>query len=514
MQQPAATESIEGDVLVLRDTFKPNAKQRQFWRAANQPYSEVEEVLFDGAIRGGKTQAGAKLIVAWAMRYGGTYVISRFSYRELEDSTKKVCLYGDGALPPAIPPQLIATNPNTGRPDINETHNRVRLVNGAEILFRALEPKERGKVRNLTASGWFIDQAEELEGEDIEDFYQEIKGRCSDPRGPRKLLLVANPGATDHLLHTRFIDPITRYGKTARIHVTIHDNRDNIPYDYYLMLLATEHTNSNYFRRMVMGEWGVSGGQRFKTWDERIHVCDPFDVPAEWTFLEGIDYGWSNPTVWLSEAIDFEGSHWVVAEHHATETDVKDHAAAIKALRANDTRHPKFGSYVEQRRPFQGNLEPSASWLDPSAWNKKENDSVAMNFLQHGIYAAKAVNERIGGWNRLGELLNDRGTASGYPRLRIFRNCDLLIKEIPNLKIKLGTDDVEKVNDHASDALRYVEMSQMPPPEAEEDEPGFTREEHMKKILTARSKTRSLTETGEPTGVSEIIPAGQLWFPS
>jgi hypothetical protein len=70
-----------------------------------------------------------------------------------------------------------------------------------------------------------IDQAEELDGEDIEDFYQEIKGRCSDPRGPRKLLLVANPGPQDHLLYKRFIDPISRYGKAARMHVTIHDNR-------------------------------------------------------------------------------------------------------------------------------------------------------------------------------------------------------------------------------------------------------------------------------------------------
>jgi hypothetical protein len=106
--------------------------------------------LFDGSIRGGKTQAAVRWIVAKALQTGGTYVISRFSYRELEDSTKKVCLYGEGGLPPAIPEQVLWKG-NLDKAK-NETHNKVKLANGAEILFRALEPKERGKIRNITAN--------------------------------------------------------------------------------------------------------------------------------------------------------------------------------------------------------------------------------------------------------------------------------------------------------------------------------------------------------------------------
>lgn len=494
MSRAGAVVRRDGSRLEITDTFVPNAKQRQFWHHANRPFSEVEEVLYDGSIRGGKTQAGVRLLVAWAMAYGGTYVISRFSYRELEDSTKKVCLYGDGALPPAIPTELL----RGGRLDLakNETHNKVTLRNGAEILFRALEQKERGKVRNLTASGWFIDQAEELEPgtneteEELEDFYMEIKGRCSDPRGPRKLLLVANPGPEDHLLYRRFIDPRTRHPKTARVHCTIHDNRANVPPDYYEMLLATEHTNPAYFNRMVMGMWGVTGGKRFKTFDRRIHVCEPFDIPSSWTILEGGDYGWANYTAWEWLAIDHIGRHYVVAEHAAKEWEVKDHAKAIKAIRRGLVEPITVGPLglpydAFARRPFQGELEPSAIWLDPASWHKREGDSIAMNFLQHEIYAAKAINDRLGGWNRIEEKLNNR-LPDGGPELMIFSNCELLIKELPNLRIKPGTEDVEKVNDHASDALRYIIMSQQPGSEAPTPE-----EEHTREAVAARIAARA-----------------------
>ena len=497
MTTEAATERRDGSKLIVVDRFRPNPKQRAFFVAAAKPYSEVEEILFHGAIRGGKTQAGVKLLVAWALKYGGTYVISRFSYRELEDSTKKVCLYGDGALPPAIPSQVL----RGGSLHLakNETHNKVTLANGAEILFRALEPRERGKVRNITASGWLIDQAEELEGDDIADFYQEIKGRCSDPRGPRKLLLIANPGPTDHLLYSRFLDPITKYEKSANVHVTIHDNKSNIPYDYYLMLLATEHTNENYFRRMVMGEWGVMGGKRFKTWDPRLHVVEPsvalgdrLVIPSSWTVLEAGDYGFSHYTVWEWLAIAPNGRHYFVAEHAAKETEVADHAKRIKLIRDGD---PKLKEEWWDNRPFHGQLQPSAIWLDPSAFHKREHDSIAQNFLKHGIYAARAINDRLGGWTRMGNMLNER-LPDGYPRLQFFSNCQLATFEIPNLRVKPGTDDVEKVNDDAADTVRYALMSQQPDPEEDDPEKERTRASELERILAARNDPRSLASRG------------------
>jgi hypothetical protein len=73
----------------------------------------------------------------------------------------------------------------------------------------------------------------------------------------------------------------------------------------------------------------------------------------------------------------------------------------------------------------------------------------------------------------------------GFPRLRIFNTCTNLIKELPNLRIKDGTDDVVKENDHASDALRYAIMSRMPHPLLEEDDEDLLshRERLVKRII-------------------------------
>jgi hypothetical protein len=139
-------------------------------------------VLFDGSIRGGKTQAAVRWIVAKALQTGGTYVISRFSYRELEDSTKKVCLYGEGGMPPAIPEQVLwKRQPRQGEErDAQQGQARERRRDPVPCA-RAEGARQDPQHHRLR---WFIDQAEELDGDDIEDFYQEIKGRCSDPRGP------------------------------------------------------------------------------------------------------------------------------------------------------------------------------------------------------------------------------------------------------------------------------------------------------------------------------------------
>jgi hypothetical protein len=167
----------------------------------------------------------------------------------------------------------------------------------------------------------------------------------------------------------------------------------------------------------------------------------------------GIDYGWAQPTAAIWCAIDFNGRWWVVGEHYEKERPISWHARKIKEIENNL------------------NISPSSIWLDPSTWARKsEYESTGMEFADYGIYAGRAQNDRLGGWNRIEEMLTER-LEDGMPRLRIFNTCPSLIQELPSLKVKAGTDDVEKENDHACDALRYAIMSRMPPPiEAVEDD--------------------------------------------
>lgn len=476
----------EGDTLKLIDTFRPNAKQALFFRTCWSPL--YDEILFHGAIRSGKSQSAGKMLLAWAMRYGGTYVVCRGTYKELEDSTKTMMLKGEGGLPPVIPPELIAQRYDGDK-------NKVVLVNGAEIRFRSLEPDNRGKIRNITYSGGFIDQIEELDSEADEEFYDEFMGRLSDPMGPRKMLSAANPGPEDHWVCRRFgcTDEARAYRRprTAAIHVSVRDNAHNLDPRYVERLYAMQETAPDYYQRMVLGEWGAFGGKRFKKWTRAKNVWqgELFDIPSGWEIIEGADYGWSNPTHWTWDAIDYEGHWWIVHELRLSETGISDIARCVKAIRRNNPEDPANPTDVVgfSLPPFQGSLQPGATWLDPTAFAKRsEHESIAQEFRDQGIYVAPAQNDRLGGWARLEEFLTTY-MPDGYSKLRVLPHCEHFIREVPSAKIRPGTDDIEKVNDHALDANRYACMSRTPDPLEE----AVQTEKHDRASVAARIVSRA-----------------------
>lgn len=459
-----------GDTEHVYDPFVANRKQADFFQAAHSPWP-VREVLFDGSIRGGKSQACCKLLVAWAWHYPGAYLVGRATYKELEDSTKRVMLRGEGGLPPACPPNLIAET-------YEGEKNKVVLRNGSEILFRSLEPDKRGKIRNITLAGAFIDQVEELEDSEdadqsIEDFYDELLGRLSEPNAPRKMLLAANPGPEDHWVCRRFgctdeadaERPAALRARTRRIHVALPDNKDNLDPTYFADLMATETTRPDYFRRMVMGEWGAWSGKRFKSWNPDLCVYpEVFDIPDGWEIVEGLDWGYSHPFACIWHAIDYDGAWWAVAEHHAREVRISQHAQRIKQVRQADVE-------AQTVRPFAGQLAPSVSYLGPDAWSPRGEYAAPVDELySYGIYCSKAWNERLGGWNRLDEMLAEV-MPDGFSRLRFFPHLRILPAQIRSAQIKKGTDDIEKKNDDALDATRYALMTRLPPPEEKKPDP-------------------------------------------
>jgi hypothetical protein len=84
---------------------EPTVRQLEAARACLDPSARV--VVLDEAIRSGKTQAGARILLEWAVEQPATYLVARSTYRSLKDSTEKALLFGDGGLPALIPPQLV-----------------------------------------------------------------------------------------------------------------------------------------------------------------------------------------------------------------------------------------------------------------------------------------------------------------------------------------------------------------------------------------------------------------------
>ena len=123
---PARSRSPNPPVeLKVAAPFAGTAKQWDVGYHFHDP--AVRVVLAGGAIRSGKTQAAGVVLVETALNpeHVGTYLVARLTYRELKDSTQKAMLYGDGALPPLIPPAAID--------QYRASDEIVRLVNGSEI---------------------------------------------------------------------------------------------------------------------------------------------------------------------------------------------------------------------------------------------------------------------------------------------------------------------------------------------------------------------------------------------
>jgi PBSX family phage terminase large subunit len=442
---------LRAGAIEVWDRVLPTERQQEF-RGAVAACPTQGHVGFGGAIRAGKSQVACRMVVGWAWTKPADYLIGRKTYRRLADTTRKIVVAGDGGLRPAAPPELWE--------DYRMTDNELVLTNGARILFRAFEhPVEAvDMVKNMTLAGYMIDQVEELDDPAYEELFNTLQGRLSDPRGPRVGLTVSNPGPEDHWYYRRVVDRQTRDADTFYVHAELLDNVKHLPEKYVAGMLATEATRPDWYRRYIRGQWGAFGGKRFKVWDKRSHVMEPFDIDPGWEIIEAVDYGWANPTAVLWLAIDYLNRWYVVAEHYGSEMRISEHATVIKQVRE------RF------------NLQPSSIWLDPSAWARRgQFQSPAMEFQDNGILVVPAQNDRLGGWNRIEEMLTAKVETAvslefpedepdSSPQLRIFDRCTNLIRELPNLRIKEGTDDVEKRNDHAADALRYAVMSRTPAP--------------------------------------------------
>jgi PBSX family phage terminase large subunit len=451
--------------------FRANAKQQQ---CADQWFDRgCRRLLASGAIRSGKTQAAGRLFVETAVEQPSQYLVARLTYRELEDSTKKAMLHGDGSIPPLIPPQLID--------QYRASDNLVRLKTGSTILFRSLD--EPAKLLNLTLGGAFIDQIEELDpGDEGERIFDTLIGRLSDSSGPRKLIAVANPASTMHWVYRRFVNEATRDEGARHVPFTLRDNAANLPADYVAAMEATRLTRPFWFRSFVLGEWGAFEGAAFTEFDPAVHVVEPFEVGTGWERFEAMDHGQNNPTAWLLWVVDYDGN-LIVADEYYSPGLVSRHAPEIRRRR---------------QAWWDANGESNTCWADPSIFARHGHAdrlgrpaSIATEYSDFGIGLAAANHDRKAGYLRLAELLHIDpqrtpppfaripASVQGAPRLYVFSTCKHLIEQFKSAPVaKDGVDAGEAVDPkwesahgHAIAAARYGAMSRPSPSEQPEREP-------------------------------------------
>ena len=459
--------------------FDPTPKQLEVARACLDP--SVRVVVLDGAIRSGKTQAAARILLEWALERPATYLVSRATYRSMRDSIQKALLDGDGGLPPLIPPELVD--------QYRASDELVRLRSGGEILFRSLEEGQISKILNLSLAGILVDQLEELDpGDGGERVFDALLGRLSDPRGPRKLLAVANPAGLVSWQYRRLIDETTRDRGVARIHFRLADNAENLPADYVEAMEVTRQTRPHWYASFIEGRWGAFEGQAFEEFDPAVHVVEPFEIPSSWERFESMDHGAHNPTAWLFWTVDYDGNLIVCDEYYSSGL-VSRHAPEI----------------LRRRASWQTDGWSNTCWADPSIFARHgltdrlgRPASIATEYADYRIGLSAANNDRKAGYLRLCELLHpDDGRirppwanpgTDGAPRLYVVSTCGHLIAQLQSAPLAAeGADAGEAVDPkwatahgHAIDAARYGALSrpspsEQPPPSPDERQEALRR---------------------------------------
>lgn len=326
--------------------------------------------------------------------------------------------------------------------------------NGSRIIFRAAEREEDvNKVKGLEYQFMVIDEANEFDEMAIHKFLGSLRN-AHIPGYTPTLLMTGNPGGkSDLFFKTRFINPDPkRWNEFERENIGMYVFIEaKLEHNSYLM------KDQNYVNNLralpdalraawLDGNWDIFDGQFFEEFQVDVHVVDEFAIPKEWDRYGGIDIGSSkdHPTVYLRAAQDPRDLTIYVYGEYSCSGSVEQAIYDIKEIEEED--------------------EVPRKLMDPSAFGKNLQKtygemSVAQMFLNEGIPVERANNERVNGWRILKAWLHWRTTRK--PKLRIMRNCQGLIRTLPQLRYdgakKVHAEDLDTtMADDYADALRYM----------------------------------------------------------
>ena len=314
--------------------------------------------------------------------------------------------------------------------------------NGSRIKLGYCE--HEGDVLQYQGQEWdiiFLDEATHMTEYQYQKLTEIIRGANDFPH---RMYLTANPGGVGHAWVKRlFIDKVYRTGEDEKdytfIPALVFDNKalmEKDP-DYVKKLEALPEDQK---KAELYGSWDVYEGQYFTEWDRELHVCEPFEIPPSWRRYLTIDYGLDMfAAEWI--AVNEFGRAFVYREFCKSNLTVSEAAEVVRQM--ND---PVYISYAPK-----------------DLWNRRNDTgrSAADIFAEHGIYLARATNNRVQGWYDLKEWLHPHTDEQGVKNcgIKFFRNCSEIIRCLPLLQF-----DDKNPNDvatephsitHAPDAIRY-----------------------------------------------------------
>lgn len=306
----------------------------------------------------------------------------------------------------------------------------------------------------------YINQAEELNLEDWEVLLTRCTGRGAVTKTPM-LFGDCNPGPEDHWILKR--GTIRIFHSRHEDNPSLYDDAGNLTEQGRRSMATLDALTGIRRARLRDGKWVGAEGLFFEVWDDSLHTCEPFSIPADWPVWGALDYGFSHPTAFALFARDNDGKIYQIAEHVQNGWLVPQHCKAIRrqaALCGVDFRRIK--PIVAGHDVFQQRGSADGKTIADQYRDAVDPDTGA----PIGFPLEKATIDRVTGAQ---ELLARLGNVEVNikPTLQIFNTCKRTIAAITRMvKDPRDPEDVKKVDadingdggDDAYDALRYGVM--------------------------------------------------------
>lgn len=413
-------------------------KQKQFLDA-----DDIDEMLFGGAVGGGKSEALLHFMLMRRMKYPKTTGVAfRRKFPDLEAS---------------LIPRSYNFFGKVGARYNSSKHVWV-FPNGSMQRFSFCE--KDGDVYDHHSREYQDECFDELTTfTEFQFNYLTTRCRSSVPGVKALIRSASNPGNIGHVwVKKRYIDPakiqlkwyLEKEDKTLGfIPSRLEDNPSltiNDPgYENRLKILGDKK-----FRSLRWGDWDVFEGMYFNEWDGRpgMTVLDTERVPDTYSqkFLS-MDWGYQSPACVLWWEVTPSGRVFIYRELYLTRHSPKELAQAICDASPGSERY-------------------TALWAPPEIWGKEiELDgggepiqklmSEVFQKLRRDIVMQKANNARVPGWQKCREYL--RLAPDGKPWVQFSPSCENSIRTIPMMihdEVKPEDLDTDG-EDHAADAFRY-----------------------------------------------------------
>ena len=249
--------------------------------------------------------------------------------------------------------------------------------------------------------------------------------------------------------------------------VWLFDSRKNkyLDKDGLASLIKTIGDDEELFNTKIRGIMSALAGRIYPMFNENVHPIDDFEIPAKsprWHKSIIMDPHKKKETalLWLAWSKDGDVYAYREAKYKPTRGGIADLASFIRVKSAGDG---KIHDWIMDEA-LGGTPKPDEFDIFGMEGMIDQLNKEGLPFQGTNINSSKAVESGI---MKVSEFLR-RDPINGRPRLRIFRSCPLLIKELQIYQYKKSkpADEeayrelVRKIQDDLVDCLRYGLMAE------------------------------------------------------